>query len=83
MRIAYGAAFVQMWYDEIKAYNFNKPGFSKGTGHFTQVVWKSSKQLGCGIALSYVKPWYSLTGVCNYVFQIFLFICLVNLKKFK
>ncbi|OAQ30104.1 PR-1-like protein [Linnemannia elongata AG-77] len=38
---------VQAWYDEIKSYNFATPGFTGGTGHFTQVVWKSSKTLGC------------------------------------
>ena len=41
---------VQSWYDEVKAYNYNSPGFSSATGHFTQVVWKSSTQLGCGAA---------------------------------
>ena len=25
------------WYDEIKDYNYAKPGFTKGIGHFTQV----------------------------------------------
>lgn len=28
----------------------NRPGFSSGTGHFTQVVWKSSRQVACAIA---------------------------------
>jgi uncharacterized protein YkwD len=41
---------VQSWYDEVKLYNYNSPGFSSATGHFTQVVWKSSTQLGCGTA---------------------------------
>lgn len=41
---------VQAWYDEIKDYNFSQPGFSAATGHFTQVVWKSSTRLGCGMA---------------------------------
>ena len=41
---------VQSWYNEVKLYNYNSPGFSSATGHFTQVVWKSSTQLGCGAA---------------------------------
>ncbi|MDB9436159.1 CAP family protein [Dolichospermum lemmermannii CS-548] len=41
---------VQSWYNEVSAYNYNSPGFSSATGHFTQVVWKSSTQLGCGTA---------------------------------
>ena len=40
----------KMWYDEIKQYKFNNPGFSGGTGHFTQVVWKGSRELGMGRA---------------------------------
>ena len=31
-------------------YNFGSGGFSGGTGHFTQVVWKGSTQLGIGRA---------------------------------
>lgn len=36
------------WYNEIKkpGYNFKKPGFSTGTGHFTQVVWKATTHVG-------------------------------------
>ncbi|KAG7314644.1 hypothetical protein KOW79_021947 [Hemibagrus wyckioides] len=45
-----GRAAVDSWYNEIKKYDFNKPGFISGTGHFTQVVWKDSKQLGVGMA---------------------------------
>ena len=26
------------WYDEIKDYNYARPGFKKGIGHFTQVL---------------------------------------------
>jgi hypothetical protein len=33
-------------------YNYDTPGFNESTGHFTQVVWKNSVQLGIGIALS-------------------------------
>ncbi|CAF1355333.1 unnamed protein product [Adineta ricciae] len=45
-----GSKATQAWYDEIKDYNYNQPGFSAKVGHFTQVVWKNSKQLGVGIA---------------------------------
>jgi uncharacterized protein YkwD len=39
---------VDSWYDEVKQYNYAAPAFSSATGHFTQVVWKGSTQLGCG-----------------------------------
>src|SRR5262249_26727591 len=41
-------AVVGMWYDEIKRYSFRNGGFSMKTGHFTQVVWRETTQLGCG-----------------------------------
>ena len=47
-----GSKATQSWYDEIKDYNFGKPGFSMATGHFTQVVWKGSNRLGVGIAFA-------------------------------
>jgi len=45
-----GEEIVQMWYDEILKYNFKKPGFASGTGHFTQVVWKDTTHIGIGVA---------------------------------
>ncbi|XP_002735613.1 Golgi-associated plant pathogenesis-related protein 1-like [Saccoglossus kowalevskii] len=60
-----GEGVVQSWYDEIKKYNFKSGGFSSGTGHFTQVVWKASTGLGIGFAPSKNKAntWYV---VANY-----------------
>lgn len=54
---------VKAWYDEIKFYNYKKPGFGMKTGHFTQVVWKESTELGCGSAKSKRGGTYL---VCNY-----------------
>ena len=42
------ASFVNDWYSEISAYDFTS-GTGDGTGHFTQVVWKATKQVGCGL----------------------------------
>ncbi|XP_068724156.1 uncharacterized protein [Montipora capricornis] len=40
------------WYNEVcsPGYNFEAPGNQAGTGHFTQVVWKTSTKLGIGKA---------------------------------
>ena len=58
-----GASIVDAWYNEIKDYRFKRPGFSSQTGHFTQVVWKGSAELGCGAARSRRGGLYV---VCNY-----------------
>ena len=41
-------AVVAMWYDEVAHYRFPDGGFSMQTGHFTQVVWRRTAQVGCG-----------------------------------
>lgn len=38
---------VNAWYAESKNYSYFNPGFSYNTGHFTQMVWKATKKLGC------------------------------------
>lgn len=55
----YGTDFMSLlkmsiddWYNEISKYNFNIPGYSPGTGHFTTLVWKSCKSFGMGISIN-------------------------------
>jgi hypothetical protein len=42
---------VDRWYGEANQYKFSAPGFSSATGHFTQMVWKGSRELGCAFAV--------------------------------
>ncbi|XP_018084491.1 GLI pathogenesis-related 2 L homeolog isoform X2 [Xenopus laevis] len=51
MRDASGSEVVDTWYNEIKDYNFGRPGFQSNTGHFTQVVWKDSREVGIAKAV--------------------------------
>ncbi|KAH9361307.1 hypothetical protein HPB48_006869 [Haemaphysalis longicornis] len=56
-----GKLVVDAWYDEIKMWDWGKR-LKKGCGHFTQVIWKTSKLLGTGIATHGNKVFV----VCNY-----------------
>ncbi|CAN8030152.1 unnamed protein product [Ixodes persulcatus] len=55
---------VDSWYSEIKDYDYANPGFSSKTGHFTQVVWKSTTNVGCAISKAASRAAYFV--VCNY-----------------
>ncbi|CEF69906.1 CAP domain-containing protein [Strongyloides ratti] len=43
---------VKLWYSEVKHHNYSSNKMNGATGHFTQIVWKSTKYVGCGVAAS-------------------------------
>ncbi|KAF9567048.1 hypothetical protein EC968_003517 [Mortierella alpina] len=53
---------IDAWYGEYIYYDFNMPGFAMNTGHFTQVVWKSTTSIGC--AKKECPRW--TIYICNY-----------------
>jgi len=57
-----GEKATMQWYDEIKKHNFDLD-YQKGTGHFTQLVWKASKEVGFGVAMASDGSFYA---VANY-----------------
>jgi pathogenesis-related protein 1 len=56
---------VDSWGNEVKNYSYNSNSCANGKicGHYTQVVWKTSTEVGCGIA---VCGDFSQVWVCNY-----------------
>ncbi len=64
---------MESWYEEIDLYSFKHPEYSEETGHFTQMIWKSSEKLGVGVALSgdgrevyFVTYYYPAGNIINH-----------------
>jgi len=60
-------SFVQSWYDEIESYDYatGRTRDGKEIGHFTQVVWANSTEVGCAVA----RCGQENLMVCNYTPQ--------------
>ena len=43
---------IYMWYSENVNYDYDSPGFSMTTGHFTQLVWANTQRIGVGVTVS-------------------------------
>lgn len=51
-RSATCSSALSMWYNEDKWYNYERGNFSPSTGHFTQMIWKATRYVGCASARS-------------------------------
>jgi len=61
----------QNWYDEVTDPGFdsqtiNPYTFNSGTGHYTQVVWAATEELGCGMVYYQGDSFFENLIVCNY-----------------
>jgi pathogenesis-related protein 1 len=53
---------VSAWAAEAKSYNYRNNTCSGRCGHYTQIVWRDTKLLGCGVARNRTRE----VWVCNY-----------------
>lgn len=53
---------VNTWGSEVRDYDYSSNGCRNVCGHYTQVVWKNTQQVGCGAARSGNQEFW----VCNY-----------------
>jgi len=59
------------WYDEVAEPGYDgdrvdRFSFSRGTGHYTQVVWADTEEVGCGLVYYKTGRWYTSLVICNY-----------------
>ncbi len=58
-----GTEPVDVWYKGEEKFDYKANKMTEGTGHFTQLVWKNTKEIGCGISQDAEGGYYV---VCNY-----------------
>ncbi|XP_028905665.1 cysteine-rich secretory protein 2 [Ornithorhynchus anatinus] len=59
---------IQSWYDEVKDFTYGKGAKTANAviGHYTQVVWYNSYQIGCSAAYCPNQPVFKYYMVCQY-----------------
>ena len=58
--------YVYMFYDEVKNYDFVVNDYVPGTGHFTQIVWKDTRQVGCSMVNNNPIDGFPFYLTCEY-----------------
>ncbi|KFQ17414.1 Serotriflin, partial [Merops nubicus] len=58
---------IQAWYNEVKDFKYGTGATTRGAviGHYTQVVWSKSSQIGCAVAYCPNRE-YKYFYVCHY-----------------
>lgn len=62
------AQVVEGWAAEVADYNYaaNSCAEGKQCGHYTQIVWRNTSQVGCGVARCNIDGFDGYLWVCNY-----------------
>ena len=61
----YGETGSRQWLSEKRRYNHRSRSLA-GVGHYTQMVWRKTRRMGCGISRYSKGPWHNVILVCNY-----------------
>ncbi|XP_034829894.1 venom allergen 3-like [Maniola hyperantus] len=58
---------INAWFDEVRIFGFKPISGGHGTGHYSQLVWGETSQVGCGYTFYYdPSRGYTKLYVCNY-----------------
>ncbi|XP_045765571.1 venom allergen 3-like [Maniola jurtina] len=58
---------INAWFDEVRIFGFKPISGGHGTGHYSQLVWGETSQVGCGYTFYYDPArGYTKLYVCNY-----------------
>lgn len=66
-----GRQMTEQWYEEALNYNYNDD-FQQGKGHFAQIVWRTTREVGFGRAKALDGKWYAVANYYpagNYISQ--------------
>lgn len=67
------------WHSEEVLYPYNDPHYSDSWGHFSQLVWRDSTQIGCAMGYCPTKQWACRFYCCKSCFFAPCSLCLFRL----